>query len=326
MYQFIYWLRILAAVLITNAHYEEVYPISIIANGGLLGDVIFFAVSGFCLFPVRQKFRTWYGKRLARIYPPILIAVSVFLLLRFYFASDIVSLVRVLIYPTYYHFVSSILILYIPIYFVLKQMQKQPEQGNRWLAGSGLLLTVSFFLVYYTVYDRSVYQIDNVQKPMIRFLFFAAMLIGVYFRINAEKYVVKGGTGWWISAVGLFVAYFVSKLLFARGTLPTQLQWINQVILLLLLAVIFRCVMGLENVLCELPARVRRASIFLAGMTLEIYLVQYPLIHRLNVGPFPVNFFVVSGGIFLSALCLHGVSNGVMYAIRKFRKGGVKQI
>ena len=43
-------LRAIAAILITNAHYTNIYPIEIIANGGLLGDVIFFAVSGFCLY------------------------------------------------------------------------------------------------------------------------------------------------------------------------------------------------------------------------------------------------------------------------------------
>jgi peptidoglycan/LPS O-acetylase OafA/YrhL len=47
-------LRALAAILITNAHYTGVYPNELIANGGLLGDVIFFAVSGFFLFNVKQ--------------------------------------------------------------------------------------------------------------------------------------------------------------------------------------------------------------------------------------------------------------------------------
>lgn len=43
---FITVLRALAACLITNAHYTGIYPIEIIANGGLIGDVLFFAVSG----------------------------------------------------------------------------------------------------------------------------------------------------------------------------------------------------------------------------------------------------------------------------------------
>ena len=41
---FVTVLRALAACIITNAHYTGVYPTDLIANGGLLGDVIFFAV------------------------------------------------------------------------------------------------------------------------------------------------------------------------------------------------------------------------------------------------------------------------------------------
>ena len=38
---FITLLRCVAACLITNAHYTGIYPSDIIANGGLLGDVLF---------------------------------------------------------------------------------------------------------------------------------------------------------------------------------------------------------------------------------------------------------------------------------------------
>ena len=42
---FVDLLRALATALITNSHYGSVYPISILANGGLLGNIIFFAIS-----------------------------------------------------------------------------------------------------------------------------------------------------------------------------------------------------------------------------------------------------------------------------------------
>lgn len=38
---FITFLRALATCLISNAHYTGVYPTDLIANGGLIGDVIF---------------------------------------------------------------------------------------------------------------------------------------------------------------------------------------------------------------------------------------------------------------------------------------------
>ena len=65
---FITVLRALAACFITNAHYEGVYPTDLIANGGLIGDVLFFAVSGYCLYNIKLPFLKWYGKRIYRIY------------------------------------------------------------------------------------------------------------------------------------------------------------------------------------------------------------------------------------------------------------------
>jgi len=63
---FITVLRALAACLITNSHYTGIYPSDIIANGGLIGDIIFFAVSGYCLYNVKENFIKWYGKRIIR--------------------------------------------------------------------------------------------------------------------------------------------------------------------------------------------------------------------------------------------------------------------
>lgn len=54
---FVTVLRALAACIITNAHYTGVYPTDLIANGGLLGDVMFFAVSAFALQKLKSRFR-----------------------------------------------------------------------------------------------------------------------------------------------------------------------------------------------------------------------------------------------------------------------------
>ncbi|MBQ0099636.1 MAG: acyltransferase family protein, partial [Firmicutes bacterium] len=104
---FITFLRFLAACLITNSHYTGVYPTDIIANGGLLGDVLFFAVSGYCLANVKKSFPSWYWKRLVRCYLPVLIISGVYLLIGFYSLNEN-SALWWLLYPTNYHFVSSI--------------------------------------------------------------------------------------------------------------------------------------------------------------------------------------------------------------------------
>ncbi len=308
----VYLLRILGAILITNSHYEAIYPHSIIANGGLLGDVLFFAVSGFCLYPVRKSFLPWYGRRLKRIFPLVWIITLVYLLLGFYEVSSFKGYVKLLLYPTYYHFVASILLLYVFYFFTAKLLQAREKAWDRLFCVVLAVLAVSYSLLYLTVYDRSYYHIDNVREPMIEFLYFAAMLIGLYFRRHQERYVGRRCVWVWPAAALLFAIYFASKLAFSRGKMGSELQFLNQIVLLLLLLCLFRGFIGLEERLSRTPKKLRGAMRYVAGFAFEIYLVQYMLIPRLNIGPFPVNFLLVSGGILLSALALHLIHDRLM--------------
>ncbi len=319
----IYLLRILGAILITNAHYEAIYPVPVIANGGLLGDVLFFAVSGFCLYPIRKSFLQWYGRRLKRIYPLVWIITVIYLLLGFYQAGSFLGFVKLLIYPTYYHFVASILLLYVVYFIVAKLLQGHEQNWNRWFGFVVAALAASYVILYLTIYNRSYYHIDTVREPMIEFLYFFAMLIGLYYRRHQEQYMGKPSKLSWLCASGLFVLYFGSKLAFARGILSSQLQALNQVLLLLLLLFLFRGMIGLEEKLSQAPEKLRNLIAFLASFAFEIYLVQYMLIPRLNLGPFPVNFLLVSGGIFASALALHIVHKKTMSGIDRLI-GGIR--
>ena len=315
----VYLLRILGAILITNSHYEAIYPVSILANGGLLGDVLFFAVSGFCLYPVRKSFPQWYGRRLKRIYPLVWIITGIYLLLGFYQAGSFLGFVKLLIYPTSYHFVASILLLYLVYYVVAKLLQRHEQDWNRWFGIVLAALAAVYAALYLTVYDRSYYHIDVVREPMIEFLYFFAMMIGMYYRRYQDRYVGRTSIWSWILAVVLFGAYFASKLAFARGIISSRYQPLNQVLLLLLLLCLFRGMIGLEDRLARAPEKLRNLLKFLASFAFEIYLVQYALIPRLNIGPFPANFLLVSAGIFLSALVLHSVHGKLMAGIEKLK-------
>ncbi len=59
---FIDLLRALAMALITNSHYTGVYPTDLVASGVVLGDVLFFAVSGFCLSNISFRFTSGISK------------------------------------------------------------------------------------------------------------------------------------------------------------------------------------------------------------------------------------------------------------------------
>lgn len=310
---FITVLRALAACIITNSHYVGVYPTDLIANGGLFGDVIFFAVSGFCLTNVKNSFPKWYAKRLVRVFPGVIIISVVYILLGIHTMEPTFSgVISSFVYPTGYHFVASIIILYIPFYFVMK-IQKLRDNIPV-VAGVTALV---WLLIYIFIYDKSYYHIDTVREPMIRFLFFFAMLLGAYFKVNMEKYRNKKSIISWILLPVLFVAYFASKLIFGRVDSISGLQIANQFILFALLIVTFRCFMSIDSWLEKLPKWIKTVITFVSGLTLEIYLVQIGIISKLNFLPFPLNWLFITGVIILLAFILNKISSFVQKPLLK---------
>ncbi len=184
---FVTVLRALAACIITNAHYTGVYPTDLIANGGLLGDVMFFAVSGFCFAKVKEPFPKWYVKRLVRILPVVWLITAIYGIVGlFEIEFTFKGVLSAFIYPTRYHFISSILILYIPFYLVMRY-----EKLKMHLPQISMAIVVVWFIGYIFFYDRSYYHIDTVREPMIRFLFLFAMFLGAYFRIEKDRFLNK---------------------------------------------------------------------------------------------------------------------------------------
>lgn len=305
---FITCLRMLATCLITNSHYTGIYPTELLANGGLLGDVLFFAVSGYCLYNVKGSFAGWYGKRIWRVYPPVLIITAIYMLLGLYTLNEY-GLSWWYIYPTYYHFVASIIVLYIPFYFAMKI-----EVLKTHLPQLMLGIAVVSLIVYFLIYDKTYYHIDTVREPMIRFLFMECMLLGAWFRKNDSQLRNRIKVIYPIMTMIAFVVYFASKLLFSKVEVLSYWQIINWIALFLLLYFIFRTFCGLDSTLENLPKTLKKIVSFVSNLTLEIYVVQYVLIEVLRpIGHFPVNWGVLTGAIILSAWMLHKVCEGFYY-------------
>lgn len=297
---FITVLRALAACLITNAHYTGIYPIDIISNGGLIGDIIFFAVSGYCLSNVKEIFLKWYGKRLYRIYLPIIVITVLFGVIGMYSINKD-NCFYWFIYPTYYHFIASIVLLYVPFYFCMKC-----GWIKKHLVTIMLCIGTLWFLVYLTIYDCSYYHIDNVREPMIRFLFFESMLMGAYFRTIDKRVRERFRIRDVFLTILLMITYIGSKLCFMRIEQMARFQFLNQLIIFILLMAVFRLFAGMDKILEDMPTWIKRIITFISNITLEIYVVQYVIIDLLR-GKFffPINWGVLTGTILISAWALH---------------------
>ncbi len=323
IFLFIVLMRALAAIIITNSHYVGVYPTDLIANGGLLGDVLFFAVSGYCLANVKGSFGKWYLRRFIRVYIPVWICTLAYMLIGAYSVpEDPVQLALFYLWPIRWHFITSIILLYIPLFFVAKYIELNYRNYSR-LAGGILLLQL---VLYVTLYDNSYYHIDNVRQPMIEFLFFQSMLMGAHYRWRCSLSLRDGESvmlgaerrpyGLLAGAVGLFVLYFSSKMLFAKMPFIAELQLLNPLILLVLLYVLFRIFMQTERALKAAEGKKAWKIVqFIADRTLEIYLVQPVVLKFLRIGPFPLNWLLLTTVIIVAAILLRWSSQMIIRRI-----------
>lgn len=312
---FIVLIRALAAIIITNAHYTGVYPTDLIANGGLLGDVLFFAVSGFCIATAKGSFSKWYLKRFIRVYIPSWLMTIIYILLGAYVVADWRDVMEFFIWPTHWHFVASIILLYIPLFFVSKYIDMNKK--NYWRLAGGMLI-VQLFL-YMVVYDYSYYHIDVVRQPMIEFLFFQSMLIGLHYRWRCEHNNRTVVLPFWkiAGAIFLLVIYFFSKLLFVKLEYLAPLQIVNQLLLWGLLYVLFDIFTYLENHLHKIEdSFLWKCISFISERTLEIYLVQYVIIDKCKIGQFPINWFILTFTILISAALLRWFSQQIIRQIK----------
>lgn len=312
---FITFLRALAACFITNAHYTGIYPTDLVANGGLLGDILFFSISGYCLYNIKgdlsaKGFCTWYGKRLWRVYPPVIFATAIYIMIGSYSLAEH-NVVWWYVYPTYYHFVASIIVLYIPFFFVMK-IDAWRKKLTLIMIGLGLI----WLAVYCIFYDKNYYHIDAVREPMIRFLFMESMLLGAWFRQNDKRLRNKFKVIYPIITVATFIIYFISKLLFSKRAALSNFQFLNQVAIFVLLYFIFRTFCGLDAKLEKIPEWLKKMIAFISDITLEIYVVQYVLICVIRDLElcFPINWAVLSASILVSAFALHKMC-GAMYKV-----------
>jgi len=311
---FITVLRALAACLITNAHYEGIYPTDIIANGGLVGDVLFFAVSGYCLYNLKISFGKWYLKRLYRIYPPVLVITLIYMLLGQYTLQEN-TMFEWYIYPTGYHFVASIVVLYVFYYIVMRV-----EWLRKYLMYVMIVVGCVGLIWYVLFYDKTYYHIDTVREPFIRVLFFEAMLLGAWFRQNDNRLRNSFRLRYVFQTFFLFCLYLGSKLVFVKIPNLARYQIINQFLIFALLYFIFRLFSGLDSKLEQLPDFVKKVVSWVSALTLEIYVVQYVPIEiiREKITIFPTNWIVLTATIAVFAILLNKTCNFICKRLDKF--------
>ncbi|MBE5741931.1 MAG: acyltransferase, partial [Clostridiales bacterium] len=273
-----------------------IWPISAMAAGGMLGNIIFFAVSGFCLAEIKGGFIKWYLKRFLRVYPVMAIFTLITILTGFYSVTGFNDVVRFFVYPTNYIFLVWLMVLYAIFYFVAWLAKK--EEKVWWIT------IVAVFVCWITVYmlfvDKTKYVIDDVSSPFIMFLYFSSMLIGALFKKKKNSFTKIKWYELLLLAVSL-ILYFGSKIIFSKKAEIASVQIVNQFCILFALVMIFIVMIGMESTLSKFNGKIKSIIKFVANITLQIYIVQFIVIRKFESLVFPLNFVVVTALIILLA-------------------------
>ena len=312
MLEFVNWLRLIATVLITNSHYSSVWPVPALAMGGLLGNVLFFGVSGYCLFSVKGGFGKWYVRRAGRVVPVALVFTIVAVLTGLYPVKGTEDLVRYFLYPTAYVFLLWLMCLYVPYYF----WAKLAGRSDRFVKGSLAVTVVAWILVYAFAVDKGAYVVDDVSSPFITFLYFVAMQMGGLFKKYFNRESVLKARDVLLLVVAL-VLYFGTKIVFDKIDGLLSVQILNQFTILAVLFATFSVFLKLEERLKQVPEKIKRVVAFVSGRTLHIYVVQFVIIEAFDGLVFPLNFVVVTALIVLGAVLLKLAEDGVSRAIAR---------
>ena len=177
-------LKFVAAILITNSHFDIMYvKYSFLATGGTIGDVLFFFCSGFTLFLKDFKgikgFPDWYKRRISRIYPSVF-SIAIISCTIMGVGDNIINI----IFDKGYWFLECIFLYYIIIYFIGLFCKKGITYIYIFIAVLSIFLFYSFDRPEgYNMYDGGYY------KWCPYFLF---MLLGAHMGMLMKERVMSG--------------------------------------------------------------------------------------------------------------------------------------
>lgn len=291
-------LKAQAALLIINSHLEALHLRPWMSADGMLGNTIFFFVSGITLgLSLRhnpgQSLAAFMWKRLSRLYPGVWIVLLL--------VPPMVAeySVKTLLYPTQFTFVRTIVPMYPVFFFLLKSDFVAKRLG--WLAVVSLV--IAFLLLC-----RNAMQLAGAgiawsalgDGPWM--LHFAgAMLAGGWVALNREQFfgrMVGPQTAWLcLAAVVVYLGLRVMALPFMSARLGTTLQSLT-VFALPMAVVVAASLLALTEhasfraVFSYGPLSV--AVTFLAIHSWETYLLHTNIAHWSFVSSLPYPFALVA--------------------------------
>lgn len=299
-----------SAWLIFNSHLEAFYPRPWLAADGLLGNTMFFLISGYgiqsSLTHRYQPFTGYAIRRVSRLYPAVILAVAIFALIiagGWRVWTPLKYLDR-FIWPTAYTYVRNI----VPFYVVLWLIGRRARPS--WMLAA--LIAGAVALVGAYIYDISTHAPARIlslgtRADVVTWCYYwMAVCLGATMALYPHAAKL---TKLRVAGIGiLLLTYFAIKFV-----MVVQGRAIN---VYPVLHVLVLTICGLSLLTLGDPTFARRALGFRligpfiglsAALTLEIYLTHQPMVGMkiLSSQVFPLNILLLAVLTIISAIAIH---------------------
>ncbi|PPQ16835.1 hypothetical protein CV770_24195 [Bradyrhizobium sp. AC87j1] len=304
-------LRAVAIVLVTNSHLDTLYPIPQLGTGGMFGNELFFFVSGFGLFlgfeKSNEKLGSWIRRRMRRIYEPLFIIATFFVLVGYIQITSISDFFWLYIVSMWFWFLPAIAACYLPIFYSMKSIST--KSGYRALFAS---LGLAYLLIFVLFAKKTEWITENwhvqtaVTFPLRMIYYFAAMAAGVY----AARYHRKISGRWsdlaWLVLSAATYYAFVAAL---GRIIPFELQIIDRIPAIAFLVFAYRSSRhpAVERLM---TTPLKAVVTLIAGLSLQIYMVHGFILHLepLQRIAFPGNLIVFVIGTLALAIAFEKIA------------------
>ncbi|WP_347047397.1 acyltransferase family protein [Bacteroides fragilis] len=298
------FLKVLAAIFITNSHfiplYKDISPSW--ATFGVHGNALFFFVSGFVLMMGFEKkkdlFVNWYKKRIQRLWP------SVFLwsIIAAIIWKDPITWKNLLIANNYW-FLQCIAIYYI-LFYIFGNLNISIMGGGKICVQKILFMfSIAASLLYFYFMPKATGSIFHTNLHFV--CHFSIMIMGGMTYLYKDKIKIKSLWKDCLWAIFWFVLYFI--ILYVGKGKQDYKYYVQIVGLLPLHLFIFYAYKTASYHWCTTlfqSSRWKRILTTIASLTLEIYIVQFHIITDKFNRLFPLNTVIVFIFICITAYCL----------------------
>ena len=287
------YIKCIACLLILNSHLAPLYPGAFkrLAFGGFFGNCLFFFCTGFLLMKARDTFSKWYGKKIVRVILPYFLLLP---LLFFDGRLKELDVLNIFIPFKLYHFIPTILILYITYYIALFLSDKAKIRFLYMI----LALTIVCFLYFYLAYDYENSNIYDHFTFLEMCTYFIMMLLGGY--MKSKEHPFKR-CGIYLAAAVICFGIYLYQSVFGFPKFLSIFQLVAAVGFSYCISGFFLC--------CEEKLKQNKLVDFISKVTLEAYLAHWFCIDAYEALGFPTNIVLFFLSVFGIAYCLHIVSD-----------------